>query len=71
MRKNITTTFADRDFRKAKASNILGLCVEVAMKDGQVAVRDSKDKASVQLQFSAAEWAAFVDGVKNGEFDAV
>lgn len=35
---------------------------------GAVAVRDAKDRTH-ELIFTAEEWAAFVAGVKNGEFD--
>jgi len=44
-------------------------CVEVARKDGLVAVRDSKDPGRGALSYTAAEWAAFIAGVKAGEFD--
>jgi Domain of unknown function (DUF397) len=44
-------------------------CVEVALLDGKVAVRDAKDKASPILLFSAREWEAFTGGVRAGEFD--
>ncbi|MEJ3652131.1 DUF397 domain-containing protein [Actinomycetes bacterium KLBMP 9759] len=48
----------------------LGNCVEVGrLPDGSFAVRDTKDR-STTLTFSVDEWAAFVAGVKNGEFDA-
>lgn len=45
-------------------------CVEVALLDGQVAVRDSKDREGPVLKFTPAEWAAFIGGVRNGEFDS-
>ncbi|HKT05478.1 MAG TPA: DUF397 domain-containing protein, partial [Rugosimonospora sp.] len=32
-------------------------------------VRDSKDPHGPVLEFTAAEWSAFVDGAKGGEFD--
>jgi hypothetical protein len=32
-------------------------------------VRDSKDTTGAVLRFTAAEWEAFVDGVRKGEFD--
>lgn len=45
-------------------------CVEVArLADGGIAVRDGKDRSGPTLVYSAAEWRAFVKGVKNGEFD--
>lgn len=36
---------------------------------GIVVVRDSKNPAGPALRFTPAEWAAFVSGVKDGEFD--
>jgi hypothetical protein len=64
----IDKRFHDTDFRKASGSGDLG-CVEVAMRDGLVGVRDSKDTAGASLTFSRHEWTVFVDGVKAGEFD--
>jgi hypothetical protein len=50
----------------------LGDCVEVGRAhDGSFAVRDTKDaERTATLTFTNAEWAAFVAGVKAGEFDA-
>ena len=44
-------------------------CVEVAVDDDFVAMRDSKDRSGPRLQFSPKEWQAFVDGVRDGQFD--
>jgi hypothetical protein len=45
-------------------------CVQVAhLPGGLVAVRDSKDTAKPAHVFDSDEWAAFVSGVKAGEFD--
>jgi hypothetical protein len=44
-------------------------CVEVALLDDQVAVRDAKNRGGPVLLFSAPEWEAFVGGVRGGEFD--
>jgi hypothetical protein len=44
-------------------------CVEVAMLNDAVAVRDSKEFDGPVLIFTSAEWAAFVAGVRSGEFD--
>jgi hypothetical protein len=45
-------------------------CVEAApYGDGRVALRDSKDPAAGFLLYEAAEWRAFLAGVRNGEFD--
>lgn len=46
-----------------------GDCVEVATVDRRVAVRDSKDPDGPALMFTPAEWAAFLAGAKDGEFD--
>jgi hypothetical protein len=44
--------------------------VQVAhLPGGMVAVRDSKDTAKGAHVFDGSEWAAFVAGVKAGEFD--
>ncbi|HEY0637813.1 MAG TPA: DUF397 domain-containing protein [Pseudonocardiaceae bacterium] len=48
----------------------MGSCVAVALgADGRVAVRNSGDPDGPVVEFSRDEWAAFVLGVKNGEFD--
>lgn len=46
-------------------------CVEVADLGGEIAVRDSKigDDSPV-LRFTRSEWAAFIGGVRRGEFSA-
>ena len=43
-------------------------CVEVAFVDGQVGVRDSKDREGPVLVFTAHEWEAFIGGARDGEF---
>ena len=45
-------------------------CVQVAhLAGGLVAIRDSKDMTKAPHIFDADEWAAFLTGVKAGEFD--
>lgn len=45
-------------------------CVEVApLPNGDVYIRDSKDRAASPHRFDAQEWSDFVRGVKAGEFD--
>jgi hypothetical protein len=46
-----------------------GNCVEVKSADGCVAIRDTKDPDGPVLVFDVTEWRAFIDGVKNREFD--
>ena len=43
-------------------------CVEVARVGGEILVRDSKNPQMRPLSFDEAEWAAFTQGVKAGEF---
>ncbi len=65
---------SDCDFSKAtwitaRACNN-SACVQVAhLPGGVVAVRDSKDTAKAAHVFDSEEWAAFVAGVKAGDFD--
>jgi Domain of unknown function (DUF397) len=56
-------------WRKAQSSVGNGACVELAPVDGMVAIRDSKDPDGPSLKYTAAEWHAFLDGAKKGEFD--
>ena len=60
-------------WRTSSYTNGGGACVEVATNladhHGVVFVRDSKNVIGPALTFTATEWAAFVSGVKAGEFD--
>jgi hypothetical protein len=58
-------------WKKSSRSNGNGgnNCVEVALAPDGAAVRDSKDPHGPALVFTTAEWAAFVGGAKDGEFD--
>ena len=56
-------------WRKSTRSGAAGHCVEVAETPATVYVRDSKDVAGPMLVFAAPQWATFIDGVRNGEFD--
>lgn len=59
--------YPDARWRKSTRSGD-GNCVEVADVTEGTAVRDSKDPTGPVLVFTGAEWAAFVAGVKDGEF---
>ncbi|GAA1625413.1 DUF397 domain-containing protein [Catellatospora bangladeshensis] len=57
-------------WRKSTRSGGADNCVEVATgPDRQIGVRDSKNADGGILVFTPGEWAAFVEGVRNGEFD--
>ncbi len=57
---------------KSSLSFAMSNCVEVAqLGNGHIGVRDSKNPNGGMLRFTPAEWAAFLGGVRNGEFDAL
>jgi Domain of unknown function (DUF397) len=58
------------EWRKSSASNPSGNCVEAAaLPDGSVALRNSRHPDGAALVYTRAEIAAFLAGVRNGEFD--
>lgn len=64
----------DRDLSALRwfksSASAAGACVEVAhLPEGGVAVRDSKDRSRAPHFYTREEWAAFLTGVKGGEFD--
>ena len=54
---------------KASASASGGECVEMRRHSDVIEVRDSKDRGGPVLRFTPAEFAAWLDGVRKGEFD--
>lgn len=56
---------------KSARSNQSGNCVEVAqLPGGGVAVRNSRHPEGPALVYTREEMAAFVEGAKDGDFDA-
>lgn len=63
-------SLTDVTWRKSSHSGSMGNCVEVArLASGDVAVRNSRDPHGPALVYTKAEIAAFLAGVKDGEFD--
>jgi hypothetical protein len=60
----------DARWIRSRACSAAG-CVEIAhLSGGMVAIRDSKDLSKAPHLFDSEEWAAFVTGVRNGDFDS-
>jgi hypothetical protein len=59
----------DLTWRKSTRSGAAGHCVEVATIPSAVFVRDSKNVTGPVLAFGTTDWAGFIAGVRNGEFD--
>jgi hypothetical protein len=55
-------------WRKSTLSST-GNCIEVAIAQGRVAVRDSKDRTGPTLVFDPADWETFVADVRKGSID--
>jgi Domain of unknown function (DUF397) len=55
-------------WRRSSACGDAG-CLEVASRDGLVALRDSNHPDAAPLVLTEAEWATFIIGAKAGEFD--
>lgn len=57
-------------WRKSRHSGALGNCVEVAsLRNGDLAMRNSRYPSGPALIYTRDEIAAFVAGAKDGEFD--
>jgi Domain of unknown function (DUF397) len=66
----MATRQAPRGWFKSSFSGTANGCVEVRITPGsEVAVRDTKDRTGPVLVFTPVEWAAFLAGARQGEFD--
>lgn len=55
---------------KSRRSNPSGNCIELAeLPGGEIAVRNSRDPDGPALVYTSAEIAAFILGVRDGDFD--
>jgi hypothetical protein len=61
----------DLVWQKSRRSNPSGNCVELALlpTHGGVAIRNSRDRDGPVLVYTLDEIAAFVGGVRDGDFD--
>jgi len=60
----------DARWHKSRHSNPNGSCLELAaLRDGTIAVRNSRFPSGPALVYTPAEIAAFIRGAKDGEFD--
>lgn len=59
----------DTPWVTASLSGDQGNCVEQRRHDGMVEVRDTKNRTGPTLCFTDAEFAAWLDGARRGEFD--
>ncbi|PRX12598.1 uncharacterized protein DUF397 [Actinoplanes italicus] len=60
----------DEGWFKSSHSTGTARCVQARfLAAGGVAIRHSADDRSAVLRYTQAEWDAFVQGVKDGEFD--
>lgn len=61
---------ADAVWFKSPRSNPSGDCVEVArLADGEIAMRNSRDREGPVLVYTRSEIEAFLLGAKDGSFD--
>jgi hypothetical protein len=66
----LTPDLNTAQWRKSSFSDGNGMCVEVTpLTDGRIAVRNSNHPDAGTVFFTRAEMAAYLQGVKAGEFD--
>ncbi len=59
-------------WRKSRHSNPSGNCVEIAeLPDGAIAIRNSRHPTGPALVCTRPEFAAFLAGARDGEFDGL
>jgi hypothetical protein len=56
-------------FKSSYSGGNGGGCVEVALAPGHIYVRNTRNHTEGILDFTEAEWNAFLAGARDGEFD--
>jgi uncharacterized protein DUF397 len=56
-------------WRKSRATETSGSCVEIAQLGQSILVRDSKDAAGPVLALTLAQWRGLLARIRNGELD--
>jgi hypothetical protein len=64
------TDLSEINWRRSSFCNS-STCVEIAFSDSHVAMRDGKHRDRHTLIFTKAEWRAFLDAARKGEFDCL
>lgn len=63
-------TASELNWRVAQSCNG-GACIQVASYGEQIVIGDSKNPRGPILSYTRSEWHAFVDGIRQGDFDGV
>lgn len=63
-------TLGELNWRVALTCNG-GECVQVAPQGSRIIIGDSKNPGGPVLAYSRTEWNAFVDGIRQGDFDGL
>jgi hypothetical protein len=61
---------SDYPWRKARRSANDGACVEVALVNGQIAVRDSKDRGGGWLRYPVRAWRDFTSNLETEAYSS-
>jgi hypothetical protein len=64
-----TSESANRGWRKSRASQPNGDCLEVGVDGSAVQVRDSRNRSGAVLSFKRVGWQAFLVEARGGGFD--
>jgi hypothetical protein len=56
------------NWRKASHSATNGECVEIAVVDGRIAVRDSKAINGTMLRYETSDWCRFIERAKRADY---